>query len=267
MPVIGIGASLIGSVVGGIGASKAAAQQAKAAQAGIDFAKKNQQNSLDFQNQEWTGQQANEMPFLQAGQGAIGNLSSELSPGGSLYNVPSFQAPTDVTEQNDPGYQFRLAQGQKLLENSAAARGDILSGGTAKSLLDYGQQAASNEYGNVYQRALQNYQLGIQNQQNLFNRQSTLAGFGENAANALGEEGQAAAGNIAGINTNASNEVGNLLTQKGNAQAAGTVGVANAITGGLNSFGSLYYGNQPPNLIPGANDSWMLNNASSYGYK
>jgi hypothetical protein len=54
--------------------------------------------------------------------------------------------------QTDPGYLFRLAEGQKLLENSAAARGGLLSGQTGKALQEYGQNFASNEFGNIYDR-------------------------------------------------------------------------------------------------------------------
>lgn len=54
--------------------------------------------------------------------------------------------------QTDPGYLFRLGEGQKVLENSAAARGGLLSGQTGKALQQYGQNFASNEFGNIYDR-------------------------------------------------------------------------------------------------------------------
>ena len=54
--------------------------------------------------------------------------------------------------ETDPGYLFRLGEGQKLLENSAAARGGLLSGQTGKALQQYGQNFASNEFGNIYDR-------------------------------------------------------------------------------------------------------------------
>jgi len=58
----------------------------------------------------------------------------------------------DGTWETDPGYLFRLAEGQKVLENSAAARGGLLSGQTGKALQQYGQNFASNEFGNIYDR-------------------------------------------------------------------------------------------------------------------
>lgn len=58
----------------------------------------------------------------------------------------------DFTKWRDPGYDFRLAEGQKLLQGSAAARGGLLSGATLKDLTNYGQGAASQEYANAFDR-------------------------------------------------------------------------------------------------------------------
>lgn len=73
------------------------------------------------------------------------------------FNFPGFSAPTGANEQNDPGYAFRLAQGEGALQNSAAAQGILNTGGTLEGILNYGQNYASNEYQNVYNRALQSY--------------------------------------------------------------------------------------------------------------
>lgn len=70
----------------------------------------------------------------------------------------TFQAPDALSQQNDPGFQERLKQGQQALERSAAARGTLLTGGTLKGLQQFGQDFASNEYGNVYNRAAGAYQ-------------------------------------------------------------------------------------------------------------
>lgn len=64
----------------------------------------------------------------------------------------AFKAPTAADLEQDPSYQFRFNQGQKALENSKAATGLLRSGATAKALQDYGQQSASQEYANVYNR-------------------------------------------------------------------------------------------------------------------
>jgi hypothetical protein len=90
-------------------------------------------------------------------------FSKPPDPFGEQYTTPQagnpgvYQAPTAVTMQNDPGYQFRLDEGNKAMGQSAAAQGSVLSGGTQKAIADYNQQYASNEFGNVVNRAQQAY--------------------------------------------------------------------------------------------------------------
>jgi hypothetical protein len=83
-----------------------------------------------------------------------------------------FTGPTAAQLTADPGYQFRLQQGQEALERSGAARGVTNTGGTLKNILDYGQQAASQEYGNVYNRMAGTYGM---------NEAARQAAFGLNA--------------------------------------------------------------------------------------
>lgn len=102
-------------------------------------------------------------PFTQAGLGATNQLSSRLQEGFT---------PDDL--ENDPGYKFNLAQGQKALDRSASARGSYYSGSALKEAQDYGQGLADNTYNSAYQRwASENGQIG------------NLAGQGQNAAGAL----------------------------------------------------------------------------------
>jgi hypothetical protein len=151
----------------------------------------------------------------------------------------TFQSPTDVTEQNDPGFKFRQQQAQQAYENSAAARGGLFSGGTAKGLSDYMGQSATSEYGNVYNRALQNYNTNYNtftnDQTNQFNRFSTLAGLGQTSATNLSGAGLNAAGNAANIGLTSAGQIGQNLNNAGAAAGSGYVGGANAITGGINS--------------------------------
>lgn len=73
------------------------------------------------------------------------------------FQAPKFQTPDENAVLSDPGYKFRLSQGQKALETSAAARGTLNTGGTLKGIVDYGQALASQEYGNVFNRAVQSF--------------------------------------------------------------------------------------------------------------
>jgi hypothetical protein len=122
------------------------------------------------------------------------------------------------TFSKDPGYGFRLAEGQKALDRSAAARGGLISGGALKAAQRYGQEMGSQEYTNAFNR----YQLERNAQ---LNPLQSLAGVGQTTANQLGQFGASNAANV-----------GNLMTGGAAASAAGQVGVANAVTGGLNTY-------------------------------
>jgi hypothetical protein len=117
--------------------------------------------------------------------------------------------------QQDPGYQFRLGEGSKAIERSAASRGMQLSGATLKALQRYNQDFASNEYSNAWNR-------DSAEKQRTYNTLAGVAGIGQQATNAVATAG-----------ANMSNQVGQNLIGAGNAQAAGQVGSANALAGGF----------------------------------
>lgn len=254
MPAIPIIAAVGGGLIGAIGSSKAAGAQAGAAKDAAQLQFQSAEDALNFQKQMFGTEQQNIAPFLKAGQGAIGQLS-QLA-GNFQPWTQQFQAPTNVTEQNDPGYQFRLQQGNQALQNSAAARGNLLTGGTAKAIQQYGQDYASNEYGNVYNRALgeyqQNYSIFQQNQANQFNRLAAVAGVGQTAAGQLGSLGQSAAGNVGNILLGSAGQIGNTLMNQGAATASGYAGVTNALGGTLSNLSQLY---QLKNLLGGSGGS------------
>ena len=126
--------------------------------------------------------------------------------------------------QQDPGYQFRLSEGQKALEAAAAARGRSNGGATLKALTRYGQDFASNEYGNVYNRT--------------YNRLSNLAGYGQTANSAN-----------ANANQNYTNNASNNILGAGNAQAAGQIAQGNAWGGALQSGANSWMNYQMMNKI------------------
>lgn len=110
----------------------------------------------------------------------------------------AFRAPTAEELAQDPSYQFRFQQGQEALQNVLAHSGALRTGNAAKALQDYGQQAASQEYGNIFNRKLQAAQTNQANalnttqanQANLaqaygLTNQYQQAAQAQNAANAL----------------------------------------------------------------------------------
>ena len=117
----------------------------------------------------------------------------------------------------DPGYGFRMSEGMKAIERSAAARGGLLSGTTLKGVQRFGQDLASNEYGNAYNRFYQ-----MRNAQ--LNPLQSILGQGQTSTNVLtgaaGETGRGVAAAQQGA---------------GAARASGYVGGANALTSALQS--------------------------------
>jgi len=146
----------------------------------------------------------------------VDTTSPEFGKYAKEFGMSQFQA--------DPGYAFRLAEGQKALERSAAARGGLLGGATGKALQRYGQEMGSQEYTNAFNR----YQA--ERAARLAPLQS-LAGVGQTTAQQIGQAGQTMAGNVG--------QAGAAAAQ---ARASGYMGGANALSGGLTQY--LNYANQ-----------------------
>lgn len=96
------------------------------------------------------------------------------------FSYADWSAPDPRTIMNDPSYQWRLNQGSGALENSAAAKGVLNTGGTLKDLIDYGQNFASNEYSNVFNRGLDTYRTNRNNAADVY---ATNYGVGRDTYN------------------------------------------------------------------------------------
>lgn len=168
--------------------------------------------ALGLQQSIYNDQKANQAPWMQAGTTALGGMQN-----------PDFQRDFTMADfQKDPGYDFRMQQGQQALERSASAQGALQSGAQLKALTQYGQDFASNEYQNAYNR--------FNNDRNQrFGRLSTIAGMGQNATNALG---------MAGMNY--ANQGGQDIMGAGNAMAAAHLGVGQAWANGVNGVNHAY---------------------------
>jgi hypothetical protein len=226
-------------------AKAAAAQQAQAAQQAMNIAGVNKAAAVGAQTGATNQIQGLYSPYLQAGQQGMGTLSSMLAtPGQGLlagWNQ-NFQAPTAEQAAQTPGYQFQLQQGQNAIQSSAAAKGNLLSGGTAKALDQYSQGLASTNYqqtyNNAFQNYLQNYGQFQQNQQNQYARLMGLTGIGTGMTGQMGGLAQTGAGNLASIYGGNTAAMSGLLGTQGAAQASGTMGAANAWAGGINNIGN-----------------------------
>jgi hypothetical protein len=173
----------------------------------------------DVQQQQYEQTRADQAPYREAGYNALAELQRTAG------NVPAAFKFGNYEFNADPGYGFRLSEGQKALDRQAAARGGLISGGALKAATRFGQEMGSQEFGNAFNRALTSYNTDVARENQLYNRQAGLAGIGQTATNLVGQAGQ-----------NYATNVGNLMTGAGAAQAAGQVGMANAITGGLGTY-------------------------------
>ena len=202
------GATVVGSLIGAKASKSAASTQAAAAG-----------KASDLQREIFEQTRADQEPWRQAGVNALGVMQSTAG------NVPAAFKFGDYEFKADPGYGFRFSEGQKALDRQAAARGGLISGGALKAAQRFGQEMGSLEFGNAYNRALTSYNTDVARENQLYNRQAGLAGIGQTATNLVGTAGQ-----------NYATNVGNLMTGAGAAQAAGQVGVANALTSGMGTY-------------------------------
>ena len=181
-----------------------ASKQLKAADRAADISTAASREATDLQRQMYYEGVARQQPWLQAGQIALNKLVPEAT------NYQNFGM---EQFKQDPGYAFRISEGMKALENSAAARGGLLSGATMKGIQRYGQDMASQEYMNAFNR----YQV---ERETRLNPLQSLAGVGQTTANALAAGGQGFAGNVNQLAmTNMTNQ-GNLALTSGNIRAS-----------------------------------------------
>ena len=219
-----VAAAVVGAatVAGSMYSSKQASKAAKTQAASADRASQIQQENFEQTREDL-------MPYKQAGDTALGQLMGQMTPDG-YFN----QTYTGQDIYSDPSYQFRLQQGQDAIQSSAAARGGLLSGATLKALQNYGQESASQEYSNAYNRF-------NADQTNRYNRLSNLVGIGQNAAAQVGNAG-----------AQTSQAIANNTMAGANALAAGQIGSANAWTDGAQQLGSLataYLNNKKSGVI------------------
>jgi len=217
---VAAGVGAIGSIVGGAlsaGAQKDAARQQ--AQLGRDQIAENAR--------QYNQSRADLAPYRDAGYTSLKDLVAGTRPGGQFDKVF-----TNADFVKDPGYQFRMAEGARGVEASAAARGGALSGGALKALARYQQGYASNEFGAAYDRFNSNLT-------GRYNRLAGLAGTGQTATNSGIAAGQA----MNTANANARGQISDAIGSAGNATASMYAGVGNTISQTANNLGN-YFANR-----------------------
>jgi hypothetical protein len=204
----------VGAAIGGaLQGSAAAGDQAKAIEQAGQTGAQAAQNAAEIQRQMFERQVALQEPWRQAGVNAL----AQLAPLASQYTPFGMQQ-----FQQDPGYAFRMSEGMKALERSAAARGGLLSGAQMKGIQRYGQDLASEEYKNAFNR----YQL--EREARLKPLQS-LANVGQTSAQQLGEFGGQTAARMGQAALSGGSDIANAMINAGNVRASQYGGMGSAL--------------------------------------
>jgi hypothetical protein len=215
MPAAAAVASIGGAIITSRASRKAAQTQEKSAD-----------RASEAELEMFYKAREDQLPWLQRGNAASNQLAYFLglnvpgnegvAQGGDFGSLLKNYSGADL--KDDPGYQFRLDEGMKALQRAQSAGGRLLSGRGFKETARYGQDYASNEFGNAFAR-------DSANKARTYNFLSGMSGGGQVAATSLGNQA---------INTG--QQIGNNLIGAGNAAAAGQIGSANAWTSAIPSI-------------------------------
>lgn len=186
------GGGLLSGGLSAWGANKGADAMADALEQAVQL----QREQMRLAKREFT-------PYAQAGRESLNQYQ------GNIGNQPTYQN-TLANLVNDPGYQFRLQQGQNTLENSAAARGSLLSGATLKDLTGYAQGMASQEGQAAFSREFNAFN-------NIQNQLANLMQQGFNASGQIVGTGQATTNNLANLAMQGGANQSNYYTNLANA--------------------------------------------------
>jgi len=189
------------SLVGGAMQSKAIGKAADASTAGARYA-------ADLEQRRYVQTRTDMEPWRQAGTKALGSMQE------MMYGDPSQQM---ESMRSAPGYQFRLDEGLKALQRSSLA--GSVSGNTYRGLVEHGQNYASQEFGNRY------------------NRLASLAGTGQTATQYTGQMGAQSAARQGGYAQSAADTRASAYLGKGQVMGQTLGQLASAGVGFYNSGG------------------------------
>lgn len=208
------GAAIVGGIGGAIinskSADKAADKQSESAKEANNTMLTSEREARAYQEKLDARSYADSAPYRAVGVDALNKLAGS-------------QNFTGADLASEPGYQFGLAEGNRGLTNSAAARGGLLSGAALKASTRYAQDYAGTKYNEAFSRDQTNK-----------NRLATLAGIGQTATGQSASSGAALGSNVASGMMGTASAIGNNITGAGNARASSYLAQGNAISNGLN---------------------------------
>lgn len=142
----------------------------------------------------------------------------------------------------DPSYEFRLNEGLRALRQRQAASGNRLGGQALRDINDYAQGAASTEFGNAYQRFMQQKEA-------LYNRLAGIVQGGQQTTSNVTTQGTQIGGQMGGNITGQTNAAGGTQLGGATATAGGIVGGTNALTTGMSNAVAPWFASQFANGI------------------
>ena len=252
-----LGGAILGSAVIGSQASGDAATQSGDAS----------KHAANLQNEQYQQTREDLAPYRDVATGQGGSLykfadygQSKVDP--NIYgNIPQFDS-TQFDIYKDPSYEWRQDEQDRAINRNMSI-GKIASGNRLNEIMERSGKMASQEYGNAYGRMLTDYGVQRENENTQYGR--NVSNYGRNYQQegdylnrlaSLSNIGQSATNTGATAGANAAYAGGQAIQNAGNAQAAGTIGQANAISGAVGDMTSLYamsqYGGNPYTNYGGA---------------
>lgn len=236
----GVAAAAIGgAVVSGVAANSAAKKQAGAADRASELSDAQYKQTREDQLAAAAQARADNAPYREAGYGALSQLVGGTQPGGQFVKPFSME-----DYQQDPGYQFRLAEGEQGINRAANASGSRYSGATLKALARFNSNQASQEYGNAFNRY-------TSQQGNAYNRLAGLSGTGQTAVAGTNAANNSAMNSITSAGLANANAQGQAAQNAAAATASGYVGTANSINGAIGTISNAYQQQQYLNSLKG----------------
>lgn len=209
----GMTAVAAATVASGYMGSKAAKSAAGQTAEGTRYAADIEKEMFDLSREDLA-------PYRELGYTALGDIESRLPFFTSQFGDEQ------LAQYLDPSMDFRRRLGEQTTARMLNVGGGAISGNTLRGLEEFGQNLASTEYGNAFNR----FQT---DRSNIYNTLANIAGMGQNAVNTGVNAAQTTGTNLA-----------NLAVGGAQAGAAGTVGAANAMSGAVQGLGNMYYLNQ-----------------------
>jgi len=228
------GATVVGSLISSTSSSNAADRASQASQEASAA-------SVAEQRRQYDQSRADYAPYLAAGTESVNQLATDLRPGGRFASTTPFDFQYD--QNTDPGTAFRLSEGVKALDRSAASRGGLLSGATLRGVQRYGQDLGSQEFQNAFNRYTTGFNANTGERNQLYNRLAGVAGTGQNAVGSVTSQGANMAGNIGNAYMTGAANTGNAAMAAAGARQSAFGGAGNVLgrmygrSGFSNSFG------------------------------